>query len=92
MSGIIKNKWFKDDEKIKLYNQSLNKYINRYDPKTAGLAPVLVELIAKLKSYIDNDNKRITSMNRRVLVAPSSSVSIVSQNKSHLNPYRELLN
>lgn len=81
MSGIIKNKSFTDDEKIKLYNQALNKFIQLYNPKTSGLAPALVELIAKLKTYIDKENKKAIPMvtqNTDFVVTPNSSSTTIS--------------
>lgn len=81
MSGIIKNKSFTDDEKIKLYNQALNKFIQLYNPKTAGLAPALVELITKLKTYIDKENIKAIPTIKQISdlgLTPSSSATTLA--------------
>lgn len=53
MNEILKDKSSKVDEKVKLYQQVLSKYIRHYDPNNAGLAPATVEMFKKLTKFLD---------------------------------------
>lgn len=57
MNDIL-NKKSKKDEKIKLYNHSLSKFLKQYDPKTSGIAPAFIELIKKLESFLDSQSSK----------------------------------
>lgn len=53
MSVILKNQALSVDDKVKLYNQALSKFIRIQDLNNAGLAPATVELFKKLTKFLE---------------------------------------
>lgn len=56
MNSILQNKSSQIDDKIKLYNTALSKYIKLYDPNVVGLPLGVSELFKKLTAFIDKNS------------------------------------
>jgi len=59
MSEIINDSQLSDANKMKLYHQSLNKFLLKYDPETYGVTPTLVKLAKVVQDFIHTNDQHI---------------------------------
>ena len=53
MSEIIEDKDLTDDNRMKLYYNTLNKFLLKYDPETHGVSPSLTKLAKIVEDFIE---------------------------------------
>jgi hypothetical protein len=57
MSDIITDKELNDVEKMKLYNQALNKLLIKYDPDTHGVSSAISKLAQIVSDFVLKEQK-----------------------------------
>jgi len=57
MSEIIEDKDLTDDNRMKLYYNTLNKFLLKYDPETHGVSPSLTKLAKIVEDFIEKNNE-----------------------------------
>ncbi len=75
MSKVISNTNLSPDTKMKLYSQSLNRFLLKYDPNSVGMAPTLTKLAKIVTDYLENkqDPQKIDNDLKNVLSYDESS-------------------
>jgi hypothetical protein len=78
MSNVITNTNLSPDTKIKLYSQSLNRFLLKYDPNSIGMTPTLTKLAKIVTEYLENkqDPKIIDNDLKNVIPDDSSSYTL----------------
>jgi hypothetical protein len=97
MSDIITDKELNDDEKMKLYNQALNKLLIKYDPETHGVSPAISKLAQIVSDFVlkeQKENQNLTTNNENKINDPKTENDSFIENLDYkqFTPQRERLN